>query len=165
MKKPTTNLTDYASTAHHRPRSAQLEEMAAIREGVTSFSSSCLPRLFMLDDATISRPCARQAKHRAHLQCTRENGGAIDVLSSKPSRRKTRPKYHALTRPTTPEAEATSRAIALAEMPGAPVYIVISPATTALEKVPKRETAASPFTPRPARNTYIFAGKIGRSWI
>jgi len=34
------------------------------------------------------------------------------------------PKYHALTRPTTAEAEATSRAIALAEMAGAPVYIV-----------------------------------------
>ena len=45
------------------------------------------------------------------------------------------PKYHALTRPTTAEAEATSRAIALAEMAGAPVYIVHLSCNDALEKV------------------------------
>ena len=45
------------------------------------------------------------------------------------------PKYHALTRPTTAEAEATNRAIALAEMAGAPVYIVHLSCHDALEKV------------------------------
>src|SRR5207247_10401380 len=44
-------------------------------------------------------------------------------------------KYHALTRPTTAEAEATSRAIALAEMADAPVYIVHLSCNDALEKV------------------------------
>jgi dihydropyrimidinase len=48
---------------------------------------------------------------------------------------KTAPKYHALTRPTTAEAEATGRAIALAEMAGAPVYIVHLSCNEALEKV------------------------------
>jgi dihydropyrimidinase len=65
-----------------------------------------------------------------------ENGGAIDVIVQKAlAEGKRAPKYHALTRPTTAEAEATSRAIALAEMAGAPVYIVHLSCNDALEKV------------------------------
>jgi dihydropyrimidinase len=65
-----------------------------------------------------------------------ENGGAIDVLVQRAlAEGKTAPKYHALTRPTTAEGEATSRAIALAEMAGAPVYIVHLSCNDALEKV------------------------------
>jgi len=45
------------------------------------------------------------------------------------------PKYHALTRPTTAEAEAVGRAIALAEMAGAPIYIVHLSCNDALEKI------------------------------
>jgi len=65
-----------------------------------------------------------------------ENGGAIDVMVRRAlAEGKTAPKYHALTRPTTAEAEATARAIALAEMAGAPVYIVHLSCNDALEKV------------------------------
>jgi dihydropyrimidinase len=65
-----------------------------------------------------------------------ENGGAIDVIVKQAlAEGKTAPKYHALTRPTTAEAEATARAIALAEMAGAPVYIVHLSCNDALEKV------------------------------
>ena len=65
-----------------------------------------------------------------------ENGGAIDVIVKQAlAEGKTAPKYHALTRPTTAEAEATARAIALAEMAGSPVYIVHLSCNDALEKV------------------------------
>jgi len=65
-----------------------------------------------------------------------ENGGAIDVIVKRAlAEGKRAPKYHALTRPTTAEAEATARAIALAEMAGAPVYIVHLSCNDALEKV------------------------------
>ena len=65
-----------------------------------------------------------------------ENGSAIDVIVQQAlAEGKKAPKYHALTRPTTAEAEATSRAIALAEMAGAPVYIVHLSCNDALEKV------------------------------
>jgi dihydropyrimidinase len=47
----------------------------------------------------------------------------------------TEPKYHALTRPMSAETEATRRAIALAEMAGAPVYIVHVSAGDALDEV------------------------------
>ena len=48
---------------------------------------------------------------------------------------KTAPIYHALSRPTTAEGEAVNRAIALAEMAGAPIYIVHLSSNDALEKV------------------------------
>src|SRR5215469_4292247 len=103
--------------------SAQLEEMAdLIREGVTSFKLfMAYPGVFMLDDATIFRAMRQAAKHSGLICMHAENGGAIDVIVQQAlAEGKRAPKYHALTRPTTAEAEATSRAIALAEMAGAP---------------------------------------------
>jgi dihydropyrimidinase len=117
---------------------AQLEEMGQlIREGVTSFKLfMAYPGVFMLDDATIFRAMLQAAKHAGFICMHAENGGAIDVIVQKAlAEGKRAPKYHALTRPTTAEAEATSRAIALAEMAGAPVYIVHLSCNEALEKV------------------------------
>ena len=60
----------------------------------------------------------------------------IDVLVKKAlAEGKTAPKYHALTRPARAEAEATHRAIALAEIAGVPIYIVHLSAAEALEMV------------------------------
>jgi dihydropyrimidinase len=118
--------------------SAQLEEMAdLIREGVTSFKLfMAYPGVFMLDDATIFRAMSQAARHSGLICMHAENGGAIDVIVQQAlAEGKRAPKYHALTRPTTAEAEATSRAIALAEMAGCPVYIVHLSCNEALEKV------------------------------
>ncbi len=118
--------------------SAQLEEMAdLIREGVTSFKLfMAYPGVFMLDDATIFRAMSQAARHSGLICMHAENGGAIDVIVQQAlAEGKRAPKYHALTRPTTAEAEATSRAIALSEMAGCPVYIVHLSCNEALEKV------------------------------
>ncbi|HVB07729.1 MAG TPA: dihydropyrimidinase [Candidatus Acidoferrales bacterium] len=118
--------------------SAQLEEMGQlIREGVTSFKLfMAYPGVFMLDDASIFRAMSQAAKHAGLICMHAENGGAIDVIVQRAlAEGKRAPKYHALTRPVTAEAEATSRAIALAEMAGAPVYIVHLSCNEALEKV------------------------------
>src|SRR3989454_10858367 len=106
---------------------AQLEEMGQlVREGVSSFKLfMAYPGVFMLDYATIFRAMSQAAKHGGLICMHAENGGAIDVIVQRAlAEGKRAPKYHALTRPTTAEAEATARAIALAEMAGAPVYIV-----------------------------------------
>jgi dihydropyrimidinase len=110
---------------------------ALIREGVSSFKLfMAYPGVFMLDDATIFRAMRMASKHGAMICMHAENGGAIDVIVQQAlAEGKTAPKYHALTRPTTAEAEATSRAIALAEMAGSPVYIVHLSCNDALEKV------------------------------
>ncbi len=117
---------------------SQLEEMGdLVREGVSSFKLfMAYPGVFMLDDASIFRAMLQAAKHGGMICMHAENGGAIDVLVQRAlAEGKTAPKYHALTRPTTAEGEATSRAIALAEMAGAPVYIVHLSCNDALEKV------------------------------
>jgi len=117
---------------------AQLSEMnALVREGVTSFKLfMAYPGVFMLDDASIFKALQTTAKNGGLVCMHAENGSAIDVIVQQAlAEGKRAPKYHALTRPTTAEAEATSRAIALAEMAGAPVYIVHLSCNEALEKV------------------------------
>ncbi len=119
-------------------KDAQLEEMGAlVREGVSSFKLfMAYPGVFMLDDASIFKAMSQAAKHSGLICMHAENGGVIDVIVQRAlAEGKKAPKYHALTRPTTAEAEATSRAIALAEMAGAPVYIVHLSCNDALEKV------------------------------
>src|SRR5882672_6006201 len=117
---------------------AQLAEMPQlVREGITSFKLfMAYPGVFMLDDGSIFKAMRTSAKAGAMVCMHAENGGAIDVIVRQAlAEGKTGPKYHALTRPTTAEAEATARAIALAEMADAPVYIVHLSCTDALEKV------------------------------
>src|ERR1700726_4265365 len=118
--------------------SAQLEEMGQlIRERVTSFKLfMAYPGVFMLDDASIFRAMGQAAKHSGLICMHAENGGAIDVIVQQAlAEGKRAPKYHALPRPTTAEAEPRGRAIALAEMAGAPVYVVHLSCNEALEKV------------------------------
>src|SRR5271154_4374032 len=116
----------------------QLQEMnALVGEGVTSFKLfMAYPGLFMLDDAGIFRALQTTAKNGGVIFLHAENGSAIDVIVQQAlAEGKTAPKYHALTRPTTAEAEAVSRAIALSEMAGAPIYIVHLSSEDALNQV------------------------------
>jgi len=117
---------------------ARLDEMnAMVREGVTSFKLfMAYPGVLMLDDASIFKALQMSAKNGAMVCMHAENGSAIDVIVKQAlAQGKTAPKYHALTRPTTAEAEAVGRAVALAEMAGAPLYIVHLSSFDALEKV------------------------------
>jgi dihydropyrimidinase len=117
---------------------AQLDELKAfVREGVPSFKLfMAYPGVFMLDDASIFKTMNAAADCGGMICMHAENGGAIDVIVQRAlAEGKRSPKYHALTRPTTAEAEATNRAIALAEIAGTPVYIVHLSCNEALEKV------------------------------
>jgi dihydropyrimidinase len=116
----------------------QLSEMNdLVHEGVTSFKLfMAYPGVFMLDDGSIFRALQNTAKNGAMVCMHAENGSAIDVIVQQAlAEGKKAPKYHALTRPTTAEAEAVGRAVALAEMAGAPIYIVHLSCNDALEKV------------------------------
>jgi dihydropyrimidinase len=117
---------------------AQLDEMKAfVREGVPTFKLfMAYPGVFMLDDASIFKAMTAAANSGGMICMHAENGGAIDVIVQRAlAEGKRAPKYHALTRPVTFEAEATARAIALAEIAGTPVYIVHLSCNEALEKV------------------------------
>ena len=117
---------------------AHLEDMNdMVREGLTSFKLfMAYPNVLMVDDATIFRAMRQTGTNGALVCMHAENGGVIDLLVQKAlAEGKTAPIYHALTRPTTAEAEAVNRSIALSQMAGAPVYIVHITSADALEKV------------------------------
>ena len=106
-------------------------------EGISSFKLfMAYPGVFMVDDATIFRALRRTGENGGLVCMHAENGGVIDELVKEALRKGQKaPKYHALTRPSRAEGEATGRAIALAEMAGVPIYIVHLSAADALEKV------------------------------
>ena len=117
---------------------AGLEDMdSLVGEGVASFKLfMAYPGVLMVDDATIFKALGRTAKNGALICMHAENGGVIDVIVQRAiAEGKTAPIYHALTRPVTAEAEAVHRAIAMAEIAGAPVYIVHLSSADALHEV------------------------------
>ncbi len=110
---------------------------ALVDEGVTSFKLfMAYPGVFYMDDGSIFRAMQRSGEIGATICMHAENGLVIDVLVEQALKRgNTEPRWHALTRPARAEAEATHRAIALAEMADVPVYIVHLSSAEALEQV------------------------------
>src|SRR5437899_12928317 len=110
---------------------------ALVRQGVTSFKLFMAYRgVFMLDDGSIFKALLRTGRNGGTICMHAENGDVIDVLVQRAlAAGHTAPQYHALTRPPRAEAEATHRAIALAEIADVPIYIVHLSAAEALEKV------------------------------
>ena len=115
-------------------------------EGITSFKLfMAYPGVFMVDDQTIFRALRRTGENGGLVCMHAENGGVIDELVKEALRKgETAPKYHALTRPSRAEGEATGRAIALAEMARVPIYIVHLSAADALEKVKEARDSGLP---------------------
>jgi dihydropyrimidinase len=114
------------------------EEMdELVSQGITSFKLFMAYRgVLMLDDGSIFRALLRTGKNGGTICMHAENGDVIDVLVRRAlAEGHTSPKFHALTRPARAEAEATYRAICLAEMAEVPIYIVHLSAAEALEKV------------------------------
>jgi dihydropyrimidinase len=117
---------------------AGLEDMdSMVGEGVASFKLfMAYPGVLMVDDATIFKALSQTAKNGALICMHAENGGVIDVLIQRAlAEGKRAPVYHALTRPAKAEAEAVHRAIAMAEISGAPIYIVHLSSEDALNEI------------------------------
>jgi len=104
-----------------------LEELASLPEqGVTSYKLFMAYKgALMVDDETLFRSMQVAAESGALVMVHAENGDAIDVLVKEAlAAGNTEPRYHALTRPPETEGEATNRAIQLARVAGAPLYVV-----------------------------------------
>jgi dihydropyrimidinase len=115
-----------------------LKEMEGlVGEGITSFKLfMAYPGVFYSDDGKVLRAFQKGAETGGLIMMHAENGIAIDVLVAQAlARGQTDPKYHGVVRHALLEAEATHRAIRLAQVAGAPVYIVHLSATEALADV------------------------------
>lgn len=81
--------------------------------------------VFQVDDASLFEAMERTRDNGLMMMVHAENGDAIDILVRQAiAEGRLEPKYHALTRPPELEGEATGRAVAMAEVLDAPLYIV-----------------------------------------
>lgn len=108
------------------PDSVMAEIPSCVEWGVTSLKLFMAYKgALMVDDATLFRAMQQAAAHGLLIMVHAENGDAIDILVKEAIEAgNLEPKYHALTRPPELEAEATYRAIRLAEVAGSPLYVV-----------------------------------------
>ncbi|MFD8073971.1 dihydropyrimidinase [Streptomyces sp. NPDC059718] len=115
-----------------------LKEMdILVEEGVTSFKLfMAYPGVFYSDDGRILRAMQRGADNGGLIMMHAENGIAIDVLVEQAlAAGKTDPRYHGEVRHALLEAEATHRAIRLAQVAGSPLYVVHVSAQQAVEQI------------------------------
>jgi dihydropyrimidinase len=121
-----------------------LEELARLPEqGVTSYKLFMAYKgALMVDDETLFRTMEVAAETGALVMVHAENGDAIDVLVKQAlAAGHTEPYYHALTRPPETEGEATNRAIQLAHVAGAPLYVVHVSCREAVEPIARAREA------------------------
>lgn len=126
----------HVCVADLRPRvEAELDELLAF--GVSSFKLfMAYPGRLMLDDGAIFRVLRKTAANGGLVCLHAENGWVIDVLvRAALAAGQAAPRFHAATRPPPVEAEAVQRGIALAEMAGAPIYIVHLSSAPAMDQV------------------------------
>ncbi len=112
-------ITDLAAAPE-----AAMDEMMS--EGVTTFKLlMAYPNTFMVDDETIYRVLRRSGRLGGLVMVHAENGIVIDLIVREAvAAGRTAPGFHGLTRPAILEGEATQRAITLATLAEAPLYVV-----------------------------------------
>ncbi|MFE1591675.1 dihydropyrimidinase [Nocardia sp. NPDC058705] len=108
-----------------------------VDEGVTSFKLfMAYPGVFYSDDGQILRAMQSAGDLGALMMMHAENGIAIDVLVEQAlARGDSSPYFHGTSRPWQMEEEATHRAIMLAQLTGAPLYVVHVSAKQAMEQI------------------------------
>jgi len=115
-----------------------LEELASLPDqGITSYKLFMAYKgALMVDDETLFKTMEVAADTGALVMVHAENGDAIDVLVKRAlADGHTEPHWHALTRPPETEGEATNRAIQLARVAGAPLYVVHVSCREAVEPI------------------------------
>jgi dihydropyrimidinase len=108
-----------------------------IEEGITSLKLFLAYKdVFMVDDETFFNALLTAREHGMLIMVHAENGDVVDALIQKTvAEGKKDPKYHADAHPALAEGEATGRAVALAGIAEAPLYVVHMTCREALEQL------------------------------
>ncbi|WP_308634560.1 dihydropyrimidinase [Paenibacillus silvisoli] len=105
-----------------------LAELPAVinEEGITSFKVfMAYKNVLQADDGTLYRTLLSAKEHGALVMVHAENGDVIDYLIKQAlAEGHTEPIYHALTRPSVLEGEATGRAVRLTGLADSQLYVV-----------------------------------------
>jgi dihydropyrimidinase len=106
-------------------------------EGITSYKMfMAYPGVFYSDDGQIVRAMQKAAEYGLLTMMHAENGPAIDVLAAQlVEAGKNTPYFHGVARAWQLEEEATHRAIMLAQLTNAPLYVVHVSAKQAVQQL------------------------------
>lgn len=108
-----------------------------LTEGVSSFKLFMAYKgVFLSDDGQITKAMQKAASNGSMIMMHAENGSVIDLLVQQAiAAGNTSPYFHGVTRPWQAEEEATHRAIMLANLTGAPLYVVHVSAKQAVAQI------------------------------
>ncbi len=139
------SMVDYAfHPVMTDPRDEVIEEIPQLAEAgypTMKLFMAYKGMFFHADDDAILKALIKGRDAGVTIMVHAENADMIDVATKNLiAQGKTGPYYHAVSRPPVVEAEATRRAIYLAEMADAPIYIVHVTCIEALEEI-KRAAA------------------------
>ena len=114
---------------------AAMDEL--LTEGVSSFKLFMAYKgVFLSDDGQITKAMQKAASNGSMIMMHAENGSVIDLLVQQAiAAGNTSPYFHGTTRPWQTEEEATHRAIMLANLTGAPLYVVHVSAKQAVAQI------------------------------
>ncbi len=120
---------------------AEMDSM--VEQGVPSFKLFlAYPGVFMVDDDTLFAVMEKSADIGALVMMHCENGHVIDTLVQRANAEgNTTPGWHYRTRPATLEGESTERAIALAKVADAPLYVVHVTCAEAVDAIARAREA------------------------
>jgi hypothetical protein len=108
-----------------------------LAEGITSLKLFMAYKgVFQVDDTTLFRAMLKAADNGMLIMVHAENGDVIMEMKKKLlADGKIEPRYHAVAQPAMVEAEATGRAVALAGIAHAPLYVVHMTCEESLEQL------------------------------
>lgn len=123
-------ITEYEP--RHEPEFAEV-----VARGIPTFKLFlAYPGVFMVDDRTMFRVMQSAGKVGGLTLIHAENGIVIEeMIANLVAAGKLEPKFHAQSRPAVTEADGAARAIRVAELAGAPVFIVHVSTAAAAEEI------------------------------
>lgn len=116
-----------------------------IKEGITSFKVFMVYDAMRVNDAAFMNILEKSKEYGALVGVHCENYHVINHRTKQLLEAgKTEPKYHAVSRPATCEGEAANRAITLAKLTNAPLYIVHNSCEESISRIKEAREAGLP---------------------
>lgn len=116
-----------------------------VKEGITSFKVFMVYDAMRVNDAAFMNILEKSKEHGALVGVHCENYHVINHRTKQLLEAgKTEPKYHAVSRPATCEGEAANRAITLAKLTNAPLYIVHNSCEESISRLKEAREAGLP---------------------
>ncbi len=132
-------ITEYE--ARHQPEFKKI-----IDAGITTFKLfMAYPGVFMIDDQTMFRVMQSAGEAGGMTLVHAENGDAItQLINNLLAAGKVEPKYHAQSRPPSMQADGVARAVRVAEVAKAPVFIVHVSCEAAMKELQRSRDEGNP---------------------